>query len=123
MGVNYFTDEQVEILRQNKYVKNVSNKSITYDVSLKEYFIAEYESGVPPTTIFRNAGFDTDILGQSRITAFTQRCKAQSVRIDGFKDKREDGTGEDLQPKTRQLKSYWKLPIRRLKFSDRRMIF
>lgn len=93
MGVNYFTDEQVEILRQNKYVKNVSNKSITYDVSFKEYFIAEYESGVPPTTIFRNAGFDTDILGQSRITAFTQRCKAQSVRIDGFKDKREDGTG------------------------------
>ena len=39
MGVNYFTDEQVEILRQNKYVKNVSNKSITYDVSFKEYFI------------------------------------------------------------------------------------
>lgn len=93
MGVNYFTDEQVEILRKNKYVKNVSNKSITYDVPFKEYFIAEYENGVPPSTIFRNAGFDTNILGQSRIHAFAQRCKAQSVRIDGFKDKREDGTG------------------------------
>ena len=93
MGVNYFTDEQVEILRQNKYVKNVTNKAITYDISFKEYFIAEYENGVPPSTIFRNAGFDTDILGQSRIAAFTNRCKAQSIRFEGFKDKRDNGTG------------------------------
>lgn len=93
MGVNYFTDEQVEILRQNRYVKNVSNKAITYDVSFKEYFITQYKNGIPPTTIFRNAGFDTVILGRSRIDAFALRCKAQSIRFEGFKDKREDGAG------------------------------
>ena len=31
MGVNYFTDEQVEEFRKNPYVKNVSNKAITYE--------------------------------------------------------------------------------------------
>ena len=29
MGKNYFTPEQVEQLRKNKYVKHVSEKSIT----------------------------------------------------------------------------------------------
>ena len=93
MGINHFTDGQVEILRQNKYVKNVTNKSITYDISFKEYFIAEYDSGVPPSTIFRNAGFDTEILGYSRIHAFTCRCKDQNIRLEGFKDKRKDNSG------------------------------
>ena len=32
MGKNYFTDEQVEFLRKNKYVKHVSNKGITYSL-------------------------------------------------------------------------------------------
>ena len=35
MGVSYFTDEQVEELRKNPYVKHVSNKAITYEDLLK----------------------------------------------------------------------------------------
>ena len=43
MGVNYFTDEQVEEFRKNPYVKNVSNKAITYEEKFKEYF---YEQAI-----------------------------------------------------------------------------
>ena len=42
MGVNYFTDEQVELLKKNKYVKHVSNKSITYTLEFKELFIDQH---------------------------------------------------------------------------------
>lgn len=45
MGVNYFTDEQVKILKTNPNVKNVSNKAITYTDSFKEYFVNEYNKG------------------------------------------------------------------------------
>ena len=30
MGKNYFTAEQIEKLKDNPYVKNISEKSITY---------------------------------------------------------------------------------------------
>ena len=38
MGKNYFTPEQVEQLRKNKYVKHVSEKAITYTENLKKFF-------------------------------------------------------------------------------------
>lgn len=39
MGKNYFTPEQVEQLRKNKYVKHVSEKAITYTEEFKEIFM------------------------------------------------------------------------------------
>ena len=57
MGKNYFTNEQVEFLRKNKYVKHVSNKGITYSLEFKELFIKEY--GLKnPAKIFEDAGFE-----------------------------------------------------------------
>ena len=46
MGKNYFTQEQVEQLRKNKYVKHVSEKSITYNKEFKETFMLEYNNSV-----------------------------------------------------------------------------
>ena len=43
MGINYFTDEQVEELRNNPYVKNVSHKAITYEETFKELFLIDYQ--------------------------------------------------------------------------------
>ena len=66
MGVNYFTDEQVEYLRKNKYVKHVSNKGITYTLEFKELFIDQYgKKGV--YQIFEEAGLPKSILGKKRI--------------------------------------------------------
>ena len=45
MSVNYFTDQQVAELRKNPYVKNVSNKAITYEEKFKEYFYLEKAKG------------------------------------------------------------------------------
>ncbi len=100
MGVNYFTDEQVEQLRKNPYVKKVSEKGITYKESFKELFMIEYESGKGPHQIFREAGFDTAALGERRIKGFCSRTKAQSKRDTGFEDQRKHSSG---RPRTKDL--------------------
>lgn len=100
MGKNYFTQEQVEQLRKNKYVKHVSEKSITYNKEFKETFMLEYNNGKLPSIILAEMGFDTGILGRSRIHAITERFKKQSRRPEGFKDTRADSSG---RPRTRDL--------------------
>lgn len=100
MGIHYFTDEQVEELRKNPYVKNVSNKAITYEEEFKELFMKEYENGRSPSFIFREAGFDVKALGESRIYNFTRSAKKQNNRTEGFEDQRKYASG---RPKTREL--------------------
>lgn len=39
MGKNYFSDEKVKEIQQNPYVKNVSNKAITYTDDLRLYLL------------------------------------------------------------------------------------
>ena len=38
MGVNYFTDEQVVLLKDNPYIEKITNKSIKYSIKFKEEF-------------------------------------------------------------------------------------
>ena len=100
MGKNYFTPEQVEQLRQNKYVKTVSEKAITYTEEFKEVFLLEYNTGKLPSQILAEMGFDHKVLGERRVSNITQAVKKQSVRPEGFKDTRTDNSG---RPLTRDL--------------------
>ena len=100
MSVIRFTDSQVDELRKNPYVKNVSNKAITYNESFKQHFIQEYQSGKRPSIIFEEAGFDIQTLGKKRIKCFTDRVKAQYNRYCGFEDQRKYTSG---RPKTKDL--------------------
>lgn len=65
MGKNYFTPEQVEQLRKNKYVKHASEKEITYTEEFKEVFMNEYNLGKLPYQIITEMGFDPHVLGES----------------------------------------------------------
>ena len=100
MGVNYFTEKQVEELRKNPYVKKVSEKGITYEESFKELFMSDYNNGMGPTEIFQKYGFDTKVLGKDRVISFTRRTKDQSDRQCGFEDQRKHSSG---RPKTKDL--------------------
>lgn len=99
MSVNYFTNEQVEQLRKNRYVKNVSNKAITYSDDFKELFLIQYDKK-SVSTIFKDAGFNPQVLGSRRINSFTYRIKQQAKRIDGISDTRKTNSG---RPCTRDL--------------------
>lgn len=100
MGNKYFTEEQVEQLKKNPYVKKVSEKAITYTEELKEIFVIMYNQGKSPSTILRELDFDINALGRKRIDNLSHRIKKQALRTEGFKDKREDSTG---RPSTRDL--------------------
>ena len=100
MGQHYFTDEQVEKLKQNRNVKKVTRKSITYQDQFKAEFMRAYEKGQLPKQIFYEAGFDIMVLGEKRIESSTARWKNQSQRIEGFKDTRKERSGRS---RTREL--------------------
>lgn len=102
MGKNYFTDEQLESLLKNPYVKAASAKAITYTEEFKEHFVAEYEAGKTPSEILRNSGFDVNTLGQDRIDNISRRFRNMSKREEGFSDMRKDASG---RPLTRTLTS------------------
>ena len=102
MGKNYFTPEQVEQLKQNKYAKNVSEKAITYTEEFKEVFLLEYNTGKLPSQILTEMGFDCKVLGRKRIQTITERIKKQSIRLEGFKDTRV-GNPNIGRPSTKDL--------------------
>ena len=100
MGKNYFTPEQVEQLRKNKYVKHASEKAITYTAEFKEVFMNEYNLGKLPSQIITEMGFEPQVLGESRIHQISCRVRRQSKRPEGFKDTRVELSG---RPRTREL--------------------
>lgn len=103
MGVNYFTDEQVEELRMNPYVVSATEKYINYSEEFKELFLIDYQNGILPSEIFRKYGFDPKVIGKQRRNNFVRNVKRQSERAEGFKDTRKDNSGrpstKDLTPK------------------------
>lgn len=93
MSNHHFTDRQIEQLQRNPYVKNVREKAITYKDEFKELFISEYTGGKLPSQIFKDAGFDVQVIGSDRIRSFSSRVKKQFDRIEGFEDQRKHKSG------------------------------
>lgn len=52
MSKKIFSKKEIKQLSINKYVKNVSEKGITYTNEFKLHFIAEYEIGKTSRQIF-----------------------------------------------------------------------
>jgi transposase len=96
MGIHYFTDEQVIELSKNPNVKHVSNKSITYQESFKEHYLEAYSQGKTARAIFIEAGFNVEVLGDSRIKSSCKRWRKQSKRLEGVKDTRKGGSGRPI---------------------------
>lgn len=67
MKKNNFTPEEVQVLKDNPNVLRVSDSRITYTRAFKVHLVDEYRKGKTPTQIFREAGFDTRVLGSKRI--------------------------------------------------------
>ena len=65
MSKKLFTEEEIIILKQNKYVKKVTSKGITYTDEFKRIFIDENGNGKLPRIIFEECGFNIDIIAVS----------------------------------------------------------
>lgn len=99
MSKKMFNKEEIELLQKNKFVKNVTEKAITYTDEFRGVFISEYEKGVIPRKIFENCGFDIDIIGIKRVETAGKRWrkKYKENGITGLKDTRKGNSGRPLE--------------------------
>ena len=90
-----FTLEQIQILRATQYIKNVSEKSIIYSYEFKRYFVSKSLNSKTAKQIFIAAGFDPEMIGESRIKAFTtkMRKRYRDNRILSLEDTRKNFSG------------------------------
>lgn len=95
MSNKIFTEEEVEILSKNKYVKKVSNKGITYTDEFKRSFIAENNNGKLPRQIFEEHDFNIEILGMNRVRASGKRWRSAFRRngVSQLQDTRKFNSG------------------------------
>ena len=102
MNKKIFSDKDIEILSNNKYVLNVSEKAITYTNEFKIHFIAEYNKGKSSRTIFEEAGFDFDMIGFRRIDCSSSRWRKayKENGVLGSDDRRRNSSG---RPRKREL--------------------
>jgi len=62
-----YSKVEQELLISNKYVKKVSDKTITYTPEFKVYAVKRnLEDHIPPKLIFLESGFDLTIIGQNK---------------------------------------------------------
>lgn len=101
MTKTLFTESDISILKKNKNVLRVSEKSITYTDEFKFYFIKEYMSGHLPREIFVASGFDIDIVGIKRVEMCASRWKAAYAKngLIGLSDSRKGASGRPLERK------------------------
>lgn len=78
-------------LRKHPYVQSVTSTLITYTDEFKRIFIAEDRDGKLPREIFRDNGFEVDLLGGSRIrkAAYRWRKSYKEQGIEGLNDARK----------------------------------
>ncbi|WP_455544530.1 IS3 family transposase [Intestinibacter sp.] len=98
MSKKIFSENEIKILSKNKYVKHISAKGITYTNEFKLHFIAEYETGKTPRQIFKDAGFDIEILGKKRIECASSRWRKayKEKGVLGLDDTRVLNSGRKL---------------------------
>lgn len=93
-----FTDVQVKKLSKNKWIKNITNKGITYTDEFKYKLVKECENYKKfPQDIFRECGLDPEIVGIVRIQNSAYRWRKQLNSTGKITDTRKDASGRSLE--------------------------
>ena len=80
-----FTPEQPKALASNPYPRTVNDRQIRFTVEFKRYLLSELSSPkMRHFQIFRNAGYDPDVLGRNRIDAIIRRVRREAASEKGI---------------------------------------
>lgn len=109
MANKLFSEDDIAFLLDNPYVKNVTTNNITYTNEFRQLFLAENSNGKLPRQIFKECGFDVDMIGIKRIESSGKRWrdKYRRLGIDGLVDHRKDNSGRpkaNLSPEEKYKK-------------------
>jgi putative transposase len=99
MSKTTFSDKEIKILQKNPNVLRVSSLAITYSDDFKNKFMNEYLIGKLPRQIFKENGFDIDIIGMKRIETSASRWKRAYEKngLIGLSDTRKTESGRPLK--------------------------
>ena len=93
-----FTDDQVKKLSKNKWIKKVTNTTITYTDEFKYKLVKDCENYKKfPQDIFRECGIDPEIIGVKRYEQAAYRWRKQLNFTGELKDTRIDNNGRPLE--------------------------
>ena len=93
-----FTDVQVKKLSKNKWIKNITNKGITYTNEFKRKLVKECENYKKfPQEVFRECGIDPKIVGKRRIEGSAHRWRKQLKSTGDITDTRTTNSGNTLK--------------------------
>jgi transposase len=111
MSKKLFSVKEIKKLSSNKYVKSVSEKGITYSEEFKRIFISENEKGKLPRQIFKECGFDIEIVGTRRIKSSADRWRAAYRKngVHGLQDTRNGNSGRPSERKLSLEEKYKRL--------------
>jgi len=82
MSKTIFTEEQIEQLSSNANVSRCGERSITYGKNFKLNAVQLYQQGLTSTEIFRQAGFDLNVIGRGKPKECLKRWN-RTCRIKG----------------------------------------
>ena len=104
MNKNSFSEEEIEKLSENKYVKHITNKTISFTREFKEHFIKESKTGKGPTRIFIESNLNPYIIGPERIKGFSKRIKKKYKTTKTLDDNRgKKSTGRPKKASSKEL--------------------
>ena len=93
-----FTDAQVKKLSKNKWIKNITNKGITYTDEFKYKLVKECENYKRfPQDVFRECGIDPEIVGIIRIQNCAYRWRKQIKNTGEISDTRTTKSGNTVK--------------------------
>ena len=93
-----FTDIQVKKLNKNKWIKNVTNKEITYTDEFKYKLVKECENYKKfPQDVFRECGIDPEIVGKTRIRNAAYKWRKKINSTGEITDTRKTNSGNTLK--------------------------
>ena len=78
MSSRSFTQEEMEILRSNRYTCSVSANSISFTIEFKKEFWKRYLAREKPRDIVEALGYDYELLGASRVSGLQEMIKKQA---------------------------------------------
>ena len=107
MSKRIFSGEQMKELLANENIAKCSDKSITYENDFKIRAIKQYnEDGLTSSKIFRQAGFDLDLIGRETAKDCLKRWNKmyRTKGVEGLADSRGTAKGGG-RPKMKNLTS------------------
>lgn len=72
---NGFTpEEQIELLK-NPYTRTVTDSMIKFTDEFNDLFIKRHSQGIGPSMIFRDCGYDLNVIGSKRVVNYYNRLQ------------------------------------------------